>query len=327
MTTIDLRWARPVDGCWFAPGTIERPRRSVASIHGRDLYVIAGLQRDLDRLGATSIEPLRQCPALFRTFANLALTADAAASFADRYGLLTSRPGDASVVYTWDPLASDEENLPLHAARGEPLSLWTAAIAELGAVVTLWDLVQAGNVDGLTAFVRWDEPAEHRARGISFAPPYTGRLHISGLWDDSEPWVLDGLYPDIEPQPIPVGDVIRPAAKYVRRAINRRIAGAVTPALFADEGRGASEIGLVPAHLLVGLWLQFAAAVDADARFRRCDAPDCDQWFELKPPATRKSRLFCSEACRVRAFRARQAPPRPSRTPRKQPKGPRPRMQ
>ena len=61
---------------------------------------------------------------------------------------------------------------------------------------------------------------------------------------------------------------------------------------------------VVPSDLRTWLWLQFAEAVRKNTAFNQCGY--CCDWFEIRPPATRKSRGYCSESCRSKAYRKRK---------------------
>jgi len=54
--------------------------------------------------------------------------------------------------------------------------------------------------------------------------------------------------------------------------------------------------------LRAALWQMLAGEVAGIIRCARCSAPACARWF-LKGGDSRTDRLFCSDACRVRAFR------------------------
>ena len=62
---------------------------------------------------------------------------------------------------------------------------------------------------------------------------------------------------------------------------------------------------IVPEGLIGALWLQFARAVERDARLRQC--LECTTWFEVAPGRGRTDKQFCSTACRTKAYRKRQA--------------------
>ena len=61
----------------------------------------------------------------------------------------------------------------------------------------------------------------------------------------------------------------------------------------------------VPSSLIGLLWLQFADAIATNRIFKQCG--QCNKWFETTQKAARTDKLYCSQTCRVRAYRTRQA--------------------
>jgi hypothetical protein len=60
---------------------------------------------------------------------------------------------------------------------------------------------------------------------------------------------------------------------------------------------------ITPESLEVGLWLQFATAMAADAHYRECE--NCGGFFDAE--TTRRSRRYCSDSCKTRAYNKRHA--------------------
>jgi hypothetical protein len=61
----------------------------------------------------------------------------------------------------------------------------------------------------------------------------------------------------------------------------------------------------VPSSLIGLLWLQFADAIATNRIFKQCG--QCKKWFETTQSSARTDKLYCSQTCRVRAYRTRQA--------------------
>ena len=98
-------------------------------------------------------------------------------------------------------------------------------------------------------------------------------------------------------------DVFAPAVAYIEQSINRHL-GAVPIQLVWNSARQRPERKISPRNLLEGLWLQFADSIHTGHSFRACHS--CKRWFELTPTIARTSKLYCSTACRNRAYRDRQ---------------------
>jgi len=104
-----------------------------------------------------------------------------------------------------------------------------------------------------------------------------------------------------------------PARAFLLRLINRNLQGHASPKLFPDvwplkpsqKLPVLASLRLVPSNLYACLWLQMAQAISSDKHQKEC--PACGQWFEVRAKGVRSDRLYCSEACRKRVHRERQA--------------------
>jgi hypothetical protein len=74
--------------------------------------------------------------------------------------------------------------------------------------------------------------------------------------------------------------------------------------LLKDRRRGGLTIQIMPENLLGAIWLQFAEAVSGNKKYRACAT--CGRWYELSPDKARADSVYCREACRSRAYRARK---------------------
>jgi hypothetical protein len=91
----------------------------------------------------------------------------------------------------------------------------------------------------------------------------------------------------------------------MQNLINEHLHHRASPRLLWEQSRDRLGLYIVPEGLIGALWLQFARAVERDARFRQC--PECTTWFEVAPGRGRTDKQFCSNACRTKAYRKRQA--------------------
>ena len=88
--------------------------------------------------------------------------------------------------------------------------------------------------------------------------------------------------------------------------VNQRISN-VTAALcrnFTDGAEDSVQLQLRPNNLLQAMWLQFGQAIAANKSFRKCQ---CGTWFEISRKVARSDKIFCTEACKARAYRQRLA--------------------
>ena len=96
-----------------------------------------------------------------------------------------------------------------------------------------------------------------------------------------------------------------PALHCMQSLINEHLHHRASPHLLWEQSRDRLGLYIVPEGLIGALWLQFARAVERDARFRQC--AECTTWFEVAPGRGRTDKQFCSNACRTKAYRKRQA--------------------
>ncbi len=232
--------------------------------------------------------------ALFREFSQIAPSKEGIRGFANSYGLLgghctkriaVRRDGEGSLREGW----------------GEPLDIWKAEIAKLRVAVELWDRAQSGPLEDVDDLVKL-EPTDTEATKRPLATSATG-ISVS-LYDpfDRQRMILTTsvFSPEIAAQ----GRV-----GYLRFALNEfvngQIADEVSPRLAWDTGAAHGRLVVAPRSLRSMLWLQLAAAISADRRYRAC--AQCGKEFELSADAIRTSRRYCSESCRAKAYRTRQS--------------------
>lgn len=155
---------------------------------------------------------------------------------------------------------------------------WRAEIADVANAIELWEAIRANDDDALHRHVRW------RRGCLEFCSPLA--LGEVVRWNDraSEHKPGDLIGPAIE-----LLDFVSQRAK-TERLVPRRVAGVLTFLIAVGT-------------LLDVLWVQFAVAVAGDKRYRQCE--HCSVEFEMAPGVNRVDRAFCSDSCRVTAYRRR----------------------
>jgi transposase-like protein len=73
-----------------------------------------------------------------------------------------------------------------------------------------------------------------------------------------------------------------------------------------DQETGRQGLYVNPKNLLGALWVQLAESIDKGQSSKRCS--ECGEWMLLAPGTSRSDREFCSDRCRVNAFRKRKKP-------------------
>jgi hypothetical protein len=249
-----------------------------------------------------SYQPLIDEPALFLTFAALESSPEQIRDFATRFGLLGDNLtqtiadagrqwGDMTVSHT-----VNGHEIVHRVGLGELLSDWRQELRDMREAVEIWHMAEAGDTTSLSRHIRWSD--DKKAVGYESDParpiaaPYHAKLLAS---PEHGAWALDVL---------PPGDVIGPALLFVQRVINEHLSPRASPQLSWDVRRGRPRLQVKPVGLIGALWLQFAQAVHGQVEYRSCR--ECGKWFEIHPDIARSNRLFCSTACRSKAYRKRQ---------------------
>jgi hypothetical protein len=223
-------------------------------------------------------EPLRQQPALFRIFAEVALDPDAILQFANAHGVL----GAPLSVWVTD------KKKGLYA--GESPNAWLGEIAAMREAVTLWDAAEQADQAVLRRFVHW-------ASSPTRVDYHSDTNLVEIASDDRSPEMLRRFVP---------GELRSPARHYVQRVANAHLRGRVSAQLLWDETRERMRLYSVPFSLIGALWLQFAQAIEGNEgnkTFRHCQ--ECGSKFEVAQRPGQE-RAYCSSACQTRASRERK---------------------
>ena len=265
----ELRWHVACDGyTWRARSDDSLGREDV-----RYLEPAAGFPYEVRRY-----EPLEAEPALFRTLADLdPVNEETVVAFANEYGNLGMRKKSQ-----WPEVGPDDR-------LAETLDVWRTTVAKLHLSLTVWDTYRDGY---------WNQP-QKRAYADHQMADFIKNIFSAG--GDRE--IAENLPPLPDRASLSLSQA---ALLSVRADINRNlIASGTTPFLTYQQDPGRLALRLVPRTLLGTLWLQFAQAVDEERDYRRCKV--CGRWFAVTydNEGRRKTRVFCSDACRSKAYRQR----------------------
>jgi hypothetical protein len=169
--------------------------------------------------------------------------------------------------------------------------------------IDIWEAARNGDVGRLERVIHWS-PAGSGVEIVGHPDVPRGQLP-EGPARVERAWIASAhLGDDVLGRFVP-GDLVRPALHYVQSTINRQLEGRASPRLLWDAKRERLGLYIVPDSLIGALWLQFARAVERDSQFRQC--AECGIWFELAPGMARSDKVYCSTACRTKAYRKRQA--------------------
>jgi hypothetical protein len=271
---------------------------------------------DTTRQPAQRYVPLRECPALFRTFADTLATEDGVLQFARRFGML----GGSAAVGTdaGHPITvTRPEAVGGTTLEAEPLTEWLDRIFSMRQAIALWEMVSARDVDGLRHVIVCDQDAvRFQPKAAWLRPDWRVPEPVRGLPEgtaESQGEQIKAAAPFILSQKGQVLErfrrmfslaMLEAAAAALHMITNRFLRGAVESRLEVDGEVGKAYLVQEPDNLGGALWLQFAQAVTAGTRFRVCK--ECGEWFALPLRGARITREYCTDACRIRAYRGRQ---------------------
>ena len=68
--------------------------------------------------------------------------------------------------------------------------------------------------------------------------------------------------------------------------------------------RGDARLEIRPPDLIEAMWIQLILAVDGDLNLQPCSM--CPTWFPIASAGHRSDKRYCSDACRMRAYRKRK---------------------
>lgn len=218
-------------------------------------------------------------PLVFRTFAELTSMDDILA-FATRHGLLAGT--------WWEGLGA--------VLKLEPLALWQDEIRAMIAALELWDA--SFNEDSDKALREQFQPD---AQGVIVAER-RGVRRIS----NRDRFLL----PDDHPRRTPFGhnDFRLAARMMASRIADRYLEGRLNASVeWVPEGESYLARRRENARSLAGvLWLQVQQAIVEGTSYARCT--QCGRWMEITREARAKTtKLYCSDACRAKAYRERRA--------------------
>lgn len=179
---------------------------------------------------------------------------------------------------------------------------WKSEVGAMKRCLALWHLVRDDDQEKLSRVVRWDRSPKNglEVKYESQSGEEPGRKVTEVIASESDtPELL---------RRFSAGDIVGPAWFYLERSINDRLRNHIHARMVARiPGRPNTKtmsLHPVPENFFVAVWLQFAQAIDEDKRFRQCVV--CKSWFEVSRGKAHKARLYCSEYCKVSAYRKRK---------------------
>ena len=312
---LDFRWYVPMDGqpmCghrWesgFGYSQTSPPSRRpweipISLLHDSTVKSKKSLAhpflKEMGGLEPREYSPLKDVNGLFRTFAETEPTPEGVLKFADQYGSLG---GD--VVNRFRPEAASPDSIP---DFGEPLIVWIWEIKSIRHSVAIWDLIRNGAAEELSKVICWNDSWDEgftvsiRFLNEEDQPPFLIEA------DDESTAQIPRIHGSFE-EAYRSGDPFLPALNYVQGVINTHLRKR-TQSTLQGTGNIASpfDLQIKPDSLIGAIWLQFALALDGNYDYHPCE--ECSLWFAISPGAGRPEKQYCSDACRMRAYRKRKS--------------------
>lgn len=257
--------------CWAKP--------DLSEIWGLGLGLFPNHEKDGDAEVSSDFrlyKPLRDHRLLYRVFASTPITLDAILEFANTYGLL----GEYNAMPRITP---EGKRTQIY----EPLTTWQRHIEAMTDLIEVWDALQSRDEAVLARYGRWVSKDRFEFRHMR---------HSRELVIDHSSTLGAFTY----------GQLLEPSTYCFSIYLSHHLAGRFSlQAITKFVGAGDFQLWVQPESLIGALWLQFAWAVARKEDIRQCGK--CEQFFALSPDVARADKLFCSDRCRMKAYRDRQA--------------------
>ncbi len=283
-------WDSDGEGAWPV-SWIQPPELCPA---GRVLTLTVRGEKLRGRSESEFYDPLAEHTGLFRNFASLE-TEQSILRFANNYGWLGR---DFDYVIPSDKASEIDEESLMQGKRsyecsvsGQSLSRWESKIKRIRSPISLWDMLRSEDTDSLAKTIRseggvlWYEYNE-LTHNYRYADPVAISVERSAASSEKL-----------------TSEEIRGLGWMgLKKEINENINTVNTQ---IDLGLDA-ELSMVVAveDLSAAIWLQFALAVAGNKKYEHCI--HCQDYFEIGPSAARKGKQYCSNACRMAAYRLRR---------------------
>lgn len=274
-----------------------------------------------------------QNEALFQTFARTEPTAAGVVGFANQYGDLGNGALGFSVAVENPPGTKARHSIK----HGEPLEFWKTEIHFMRIALEAWRMARSGDTDGSLKILSkvFEIPLTQREIYEPLGDAFVEAIRTLGPAPQAQKEKKSGIstggieLPEIDPiyetifnwlvkahkadrsiaetlNQVHAGDLIGPTFGLVQIILNNHLryfsSSLIGEVKWQPESRKMT-FQISPHTLLGALWLQFSQAVSGDKAFQSCI--QCGTLFEIAQ-GRRKSRMFCSDACRFKAYRERQ---------------------
>ena len=259
-------------------------------LHGRKQY------SDVSPLQSKDRRPL------FWRFGSLASSEDMI-GFANEFGLLGGDFRESIWINRLTP-----EGMSDSYVIGESISSWENEIRTMRLVTELWQhAMTRGEQSTRDCLLRQCRQSAGQAEGAFGLFPLTLGRVLRGEGETRHSTAADAICTNLE-EALRRGDSATSIAlNCIVIIINVTLAGAFSYRLAREEDQPDHrvQLHLVPGALHQVIWAQFAAAVGGRRAYEEC--AHCAEIFEVPIGQVGRPSAFCSDACRMKAYRRRQA--------------------
>jgi len=304
----------------FQSWTWEKPRFDIQVVYGRDLHSPQGeLEADEQYLyysGAseemvsatkdakdwraeincfvdTNAYGIDRYPKLFEEFAKTPDSTEGCAAFAREYGFLYSRFGVSRWPRQWQALRKNEGNRFSGWKQAESVDQWRYVIRLFRTIIGLWKGLEAPDTEELERVLlegpRYRSEATYEIDQLAIYTRYRCGEEEARLAPDYSTFFI--------------GHCQRMRLAILNECV--RDQGFQFSTEFVPHLEGQVALRMPPGNLYTALVFQLFEAMITKKDFRQCEV--CGTWFELHPDKARTDKLYCSEACRFKAYRHRQS--------------------
>ncbi len=264
--------------------------------------------------------PLIEFNGLFYDFAHTATTKEAIKAFADKYGALED---SRTAVFVKDDndLKDIHSSYVLATARlnnrandTNSIDQWIEESLLMNQVVNLWQLAQK-NSNKLNVNIEWVNDKNLLFKKVYvYNPERLGKINLL-VSSEADPKTTNniktstGAYTSISISPELMSylgnrKLQRPALYLIQYILNDKINQRINPELSFDDNGRKLNFSIVPKTLIGALWLQCAQAISGNKEYSTCKT--CSSWFELAPHVKNKGKIYCSDACKSKAWRLKK---------------------
>lgn len=244
-----------------------------------------------------NVRELSEEPALFRFFAGLRSDADEFVKFADEWGLLWNPIKFKREIFLYR--AGDIDRVG-HSMWAEAAEDWIAEIDRMCRAVRLWDLIDEQDEHSLISFLEQSRKID----GLGFDALYGRQMGKRGVSEEIareiDRLMLSRKVEDL----LRSGNVREAAREELAFMVNDSVMHVFSLMIWPEPHQNWA-VNITPECLLDFLWLQFATAIAGGVRYQSC--VECGAWFIVAPGRGREDKKFCSDACRMRAYRNRKS--------------------